>query len=179
VRVIAQPKPPTGIRRQLFRLPIRMFQLRLGWLLGPRFLLVNHVGRVSGTRRQVVLEVVERDLATASYVVPSGYAGRADWYRNVCAHPEVTIQTGRRAMSATARTLTADEGGELLIAYARRNPRLTAKLMRLLGFEIDGSDADYRELAAEIPFVRFTVTAGENGRRPHGRRTASPSADQR
>ncbi len=159
MRVIAEPKPPTGVRRKLYRLPIRMFRLRLGWLLGTRFILVNHLGRRSGIRRQVVLEVVEHDAATGSYVVPSGYAGRAAWYQNVCAHPTVTVQVGRRVMRATAQTLSADEGAALLIAYAKRSPRLTVKLMRFLGYEIDGTDADYHELATVIPFIRFTPAA--------------------
>ena len=53
--------PPTGVSRWLFRMPIGLYRLRLGWLLGDRFLLLHHTGRKSGLPRQAVVEVVTRE----------------------------------------------------------------------------------------------------------------------
>ncbi|MEZ4679799.1 MAG: nitroreductase family deazaflavin-dependent oxidoreductase [Caldilineaceae bacterium] len=89
------PSPPTGISRFLFRLPIQLYRLHLGWLLGRRFVLINHIGRKSGQVRQVVVEVVRHDQTTDSYIVCSGFGRQAQWYQNLLATPAVTIQVRR------------------------------------------------------------------------------------
>jgi deazaflavin-dependent nitroreductase family protein len=155
VRSAGRPDPPTGLRRLLFRLPIHAYRVGLGGLFGRRFLLLHHIGRVSGTPRRVVLEVVEHDRADDSYVVASGFGARADWYRNVLAHPEVRIQVGWRTMPARAQPLTPEDGGEFMARYAPRHPRIAGRLVRFMGFEVDGSVSDYREIGRAIPFVRL------------------------
>lgn len=156
MEILGRPRPPTGVRRLLFRLPIHLYRMRLGRLLGGRFLLLTHIGRVSGQRRRVVLEVVQHDPEDGSYVCPSGFGARADWYRNVLKEPQVTIQVGGRATPATATPLSADDGGEIMGRYAPRHPRAARQLCRFMGFAVDGTDADYRAVGREVPFVRFT-----------------------
>jgi hypothetical protein len=51
-------RPPKGLLRLMLRLPIWLYRLRLGWLLGNRFLLLTHVGRKTGLPHQTVVEVV-------------------------------------------------------------------------------------------------------------------------
>lgn len=51
--------------RWFVRAPIWLFRARLGFLLGSRLLMLEHLGRKSGGRRHVVLEVVTR--APGSY----------------------------------------------------------------------------------------------------------------
>lgn len=43
--------------RWLVRLPLWLYRARLGLLVGHRMLMMEHIGRRSGLRRQVVLEV--------------------------------------------------------------------------------------------------------------------------
>ncbi|HEX5493979.1 MAG TPA: nitroreductase family deazaflavin-dependent oxidoreductase [Mycobacteriales bacterium] len=155
MRTVRRPDPPTGVRRMLFRLPIQAYRMGLGGLFGRRFLLLHHVGRVSGAPRRVVLEVVEHDPAEGWYVVASGFGTGADWYRNVLAHPEVSIQVGRRTMPARAERLTPDDGGEFMARYAPRHRRIAVRLVRFMGFQVDGSVDDYREVGRAIPFVRL------------------------
>jgi hypothetical protein len=64
--------------RLAFRLPIYLYRLNLGWLLGHRFLLLVHRGRRSGLRRETVLEVVRYNPATKESVVLSAWGERAD-----------------------------------------------------------------------------------------------------
>lgn len=45
---LRERKPPTGLSRILFRAPIWLYRRGLGWLLGKRFLLINHIGWKSG-----------------------------------------------------------------------------------------------------------------------------------
>lgn len=151
----ATPHRVTGVERLGFRLPILLYRAHLGWLLGGRFVLINHIGRVTGEAHQAVVEVVEHDAGTGSYVVASGFGPRSDWYLNLRAHPQVTIQVGRRAFGVEAVPLASDEGAEAMTRYASRNPRAARMVCRLMGFEVDGSSDDFRAVGRELPFIRF------------------------
>ena len=77
MEIVKNVRPPSGVSRALFRAPIYLYRLGLGWLFGKRILLLNHIGRVSGTQRQVILEVVEHDPTNGSFVVASGWGATA------------------------------------------------------------------------------------------------------
>ena len=77
LRKIADPEPPTGLRRILFRTPIWLYRMRLGSLLGRRSLLLTHTGGKTGRRRRVVLEIVDHDPEHWIYHLASGYGQRA------------------------------------------------------------------------------------------------------
>ncbi|MET9018547.1 nitroreductase family deazaflavin-dependent oxidoreductase [Actinopolymorpha sp. NPDC004070] len=156
MKVLDAPQPPSGLRRLFFRSPIHLYRAHLGWLLGGRFMLLTHTGRVSGRPRRVVIEAIDHDPRDGSYVGPSGYGRRSDWYRNILANPDVTVQVGRGAQAMTATPLPPSEGGELMARYAVRYPRLAPRLARFMGFEVDGSQDDYRAVGERISFVRFT-----------------------
>jgi hypothetical protein len=66
---------PAGALRLAFRLPIYLYRLNLGWMLGHRFLLFVHLGRKSGLLRETVLEVILYDPATRESVVLSAWGG--------------------------------------------------------------------------------------------------------
>lgn len=157
MKEIQKPDPPTGFLRLLWRLPIRLFQAHLGFLVSKRIMLLTHIGRTSGQPRQAALEVVEHR-NDGSIVAASGFGGAADWYKNVRKTPEVTVQVGSRYHRARAVTLSTEEGGDLMVRYAMKRPRSAKQLSRLMGFEVDGSADDYREVGRAIPFVRFTPT---------------------
>lgn len=156
MEIVKKVQPPTGLARLLFRLPIHLYRMGLGWVFGRRLVLVNHVGRVTGRRRQVVLEVVAHDPNDGSYVVASGWGPAAAWYRNVLRMQDVTIQVGRRTIPVTGVPLPADDGAEIFARYASRHRTAAKQLLpRLMGFAVDGSEADFRAAGQHIPFVRF------------------------
>jgi deazaflavin-dependent oxidoreductase (nitroreductase family) len=138
-------------------MPVRLYQARLGRLLGQRFLLLEHVGRKSGQLRRVVVEVVARDDPhRPSWTVASGFGPDAAWYRNLRVTPRVTIQVGARRHDVVARFLPPEEGGELMARYAARHPRVARRLSAFMGFEVsDGSAEEFRRVGTSIPFVRF------------------------
>lgn len=160
MEVVKKVQPPTGLIRLLFRLPIHFYRMGLGWLFGGRIMLVNHVGRITGKRRQVILEVVAHNANDGSYVAASGWGPAAAWYRNILHTPDVTIQVGRRTIPARGVPLSTDEGAEIMARYASRH-RVAAKLLlpRMLGYAVDGSEADFRALGQRIPFIRFVPRA--------------------
>ena len=136
------------------------YRLGCGWLLGKRFLLLNHTGRKSGLSRQTVLEVVDYDPDTNTYFIASGYGKQSDWYRNILNTPAVTIQVGNRRMNVMAHPLTPEESGEAMVSYARKYPTAARYLCRKMGYHVDGSDDDYRTVGHEaIPFVELRQMA--------------------
>jgi deazaflavin-dependent oxidoreductase (nitroreductase family) len=149
------PAPPTGLRRHLFRLPIHLYRLGLGGLMGQRFVLIHHVGRRSGLPREVVVEVVAREPDTGAVVVASGFGPRSDWYQNLLATPDVEIELGRTRMSVHAEVLETDDAGQQMVDYARRHPRAARSLSGLMGYEADGTEEGYRRVGASLPMVRL------------------------
>lgn len=53
------------LARAALRLPARLYDWHVGWMLGHRFLRLSHVGRRSRRRYGTMLEVIGRDRATS------------------------------------------------------------------------------------------------------------------
>ena len=118
--------------RALMRAPIWLYRARLGFLFGSRTLMLEHVGRKSGAKRYVVLEVVGHP-APDTYVVASGFGERAQWFRNLMANPRARVAVaGHGPRTATARRLPAREADAVLADYMSRHPRAWAKFKNVL-----------------------------------------------
>jgi deazaflavin-dependent oxidoreductase (nitroreductase family) len=89
---VKKGQPPAGLQRLVFRMPIYVYRVGLGWLFGRRLMLLNHVGRVSGKQRQTILEVATHDPTDGSYIVASAWGPNAAWYRNILHTPDVSIR---------------------------------------------------------------------------------------
>ena len=140
--------------RRLVRAPIHLYRARLGFLFGSRMLMLEHTGRKSGARRYVVLEVMDQPDAD-SYVVPSGFGTRSQWYRNIEADPRVRVWIGgRRPAAAQASILTPDEVATTLQRYVARHSRAWNRLKpaveNTLGTAID-------ERGTGLPMVRLRI----------------------
>jgi deazaflavin-dependent oxidoreductase (nitroreductase family) len=147
---------PRGCARLLLRAPVWLYRLRLGWVLGRRFLLIEHTGRRSGKPRFAVVEVVRYDRQADAYVVASGWGRGADWYRNVCATPEVRLTVGARRFDARAVPLPAAEAAREVCGYARAHPAAFAALARLL---FGTSKIPCERVAERTPLVVFVKRA--------------------
>ena len=65
--------------------------------------MLEHVGRKSGQKRYVVVEIVDHPSADR-YVVVSGFGDRSEWYRNLEVNPQVRIYlASHKPVSAIAR----------------------------------------------------------------------------
>lgn len=71
-------RPPKGLLRMMLRLLIWLNRLRLGRLLGNRFLLLAHIGRKTGLPHQTVVEVVSHNSTKDRYVIVSGWGEKSD-----------------------------------------------------------------------------------------------------
>jgi len=151
---MTKSSPPRGLTRLALRLPIWLYRLRLGWLLGDRLLLLTHIGRKSGLPRQAVIQIVRHDRATDRYIIASGFGAHVDWFRNIQQNPNVVVQSGARQLEAVAEQLPLDVAADELRGYAQRHPRTFRTITkRLLGQELDGSAESCRRLAADVPVV--------------------------
>ena len=149
------PTHPHGLLRWGYNLPILLYRAHLGWLLGHRFLLLTHRGRKTGNIHHTVLEVVRYDSATRESAVLSAYGTRADWYRNILAHPPVAVSTGRSEYQPQFRLLDPDERLAALRIYQRRYRRAFRSVMRFLGYAYDGTEEGLRALANTVVMVAF------------------------
>jgi deazaflavin-dependent oxidoreductase (nitroreductase family) len=156
---IKEVKQPRGMARTLYRLPIKLFRLHLGWLLMGHFLLLTHTGRKSGLPRQTILEVLSYDQASDVHYVLVGWGEQSDWVKNIEKTPQVTISVGRRPFSALASRLSPEEAEVKVIAYGRQHPHLIRSLPRLLGYRIEGTEEDLRALARLGIVVAFEPTS--------------------
>ncbi|MEV0075631.1 nitroreductase family deazaflavin-dependent oxidoreductase [Nocardia neocaledoniensis] len=139
--------------RWLVRAPIGLYRAGLGFLFGRRLLMLEHLGRRSGERRYVVLEVVERP-APDQFVIVSGFGTGAQWYRNIVADPQVRVSWWfRRLVPALATPMTEDESAQALTRYAQAHPRawdkLRATIERATGTPVD-----------TLPMVRLRLRTG-------------------
>ncbi len=113
-------RPPSKALRAGLRLPIWLYRLRLGWLLGDRFLMLTHKGRRTGRARETVIEVVRHDRPEDTYYVVSGWGEKSDWYQNIRKSPSVTIQVGGRKLQAEALFIPLEKAAGILESYAPR-----------------------------------------------------------
>lgn len=168
----AAPDRPTGMLRFLLGLPAHLYHLRLGFLLGHRFLLLVHTGRRTGRHRETVLEVVRYDPVTDESVVLAGWGRRAGWLHNVKAGLGREVRTGAQRYVPAWRILPVEEAETLFADYERRNrvagPIVRAVLGRLLGWRYDGTPAARRRAVEQLAFVGFRPT-------PPPRSIAAPS----
>jgi deazaflavin-dependent oxidoreductase (nitroreductase family) len=146
---------PIGIVLRLYRLPILLYRVNLGWLLGHRSLLLTHRGRKTGLLRQTVLEVIVYDPATRESVVISGYGDRADWYRNITVEPALEAQTGRERYVPAQRFLTPQENVAAIVEYERRHPLPGRIFARIFDYPLGGSEAARRDFARSMRLVAF------------------------
>ncbi|MCA9562454.1 MAG: nitroreductase family deazaflavin-dependent oxidoreductase [Myxococcales bacterium] len=153
-RRIAERPRPNGLLRLFLRLPIWFYRLKLGGLLGHRFLLLKHVGAKTGKPRKTVLEVVAYDAKARTWCLAAGFGTKSHWYNNLRKTPGADIEFGWQKIHVTARFPDNHEGGEIMADYARRHPKAASKLMAFCGFEVDGSEQDCRDVAQlGLPFV--------------------------
>ncbi len=143
----------------LFRAPAYLYRWRLGWLLGHRCLLLTHIGRRTGLRRQTVLEVVEYRKKGPEVVVANGFGPDSDWVRNIEAKPGEEVTVGWQHFVASHRFLGEEEAMRVIRGYEHRN-RFIAPIVRrgfswLLGWPYHGVEEDRRRLVSQVPLLAF------------------------
>lgn len=141
--------------KRLMRAPIWIYRARLGFVFGSRMLMLEHIGRKSGQRRYVVLEVFGHPTPD-TYVVPSGFGTRSQWFRNIQANPHVRVHVGSRAPAeAVARRLDPAEADASLRAYIERRPRAWERFKPVVENTLE---APIDDEGTNLPLVELRLT---------------------
>lgn len=136
------------------RWSLPLYRLRLGWLLGRRFMLITHVGRKSGKTRRTCVMVLRFDARSGEAFVAAG-SPRADWYQNIHASPAVEVAVGVRRYRPAQRFLTAEEIAEVL-AWSRDHQRFRARVQsRFFHWPWPPADEDLQRLSRSLGGVAF------------------------
>lgn len=154
---------PGRLLRLLFRTPILLYRMRMGWLLGGRFLLLTHTGRKTRKARRTVIEVVARDRSVPEVAVIAAWGEHAQWVRNLKAAPAISIQIGRIEWPEPEhRFLEPTQAAELMETYRREHPYAARALARLLGWPSDTNDPGYEQFARTLCAVAFRPAQAGN-----------------
>ncbi|OAN33579.1 nitroreductase family deazaflavin-dependent oxidoreductase [Mycolicibacterium iranicum] len=84
---------------------------------GKPLVLLHHIGAKSGTERIAPLVYLPDDGRVYIFASKGGADTHPDWYHNLVANPDVTVEIGTETYAATARVL---EGAERDEVYARQ-----------------------------------------------------------
>lgn len=156
---VVAPTKPTGLLKWAFTLPRFLYRWHLGWLLGHLCLMITHIGRKTGRRRQTVLEVIHYNPKTKECIVIAGWGAQSDWYRNIQIQPAVLVQVGRLRYRPQQRLLSSEETLAILQEYPRYHPFrarfLLPVLARLVGVAYDGTPDSLRDLSHYFRGVAF------------------------
>ena len=93
-----------------------------GQFEGAPMILVHHLGRKSGTERvnPMVYQAVGDDFAV--FGSKAGADTHPDWYRNLVAHPDTTVEVGTETIAVHARDLAGDERARIWETQKEQNP---------------------------------------------------------
>jgi deazaflavin-dependent oxidoreductase (nitroreductase family) len=138
--------------KTLVRMPMLMWRLGLGALVGRVFMVLTTTGRKSGEPRRAVVEVLEHE--GRKYVL-SGHGPHSDWYRNIEADPRVTVQAAWGVEHMLARRVVSD--AEIVAAYHAldRSP-IMGWWTKTLGFK--PTPEDFLAEKERLYFLTFDLT---------------------
>ena len=118
----------------------------------PEFVLgLTTTGRKSGQPRQTPLQYEEVE---GNYLVASARGAQADWYRNLLADPNVTVQVKGGQFAAAAEPITDPaQIADFFQLRLQRHPRMMRLMLRAEGLPSNFTRAQLEQFAAEKVLV--------------------------
>ncbi len=93
-----------------------------GQFEGAPLLLLHHVGRKTGTERVSPMMYRAVGDGLAVFASKAGADDNPDWYHNLLAHPDTTVEIGTDKVSVRARELPSDERAPIWEAHKSDYP---------------------------------------------------------
>jgi deazaflavin-dependent oxidoreductase (nitroreductase family) len=93
-----------------------------GMFEGASVLLLHHTGAKSGTERVNPLMYKPVGDSFAIFASKAGGPSNPDWYYNLAAHPDTTIEVGTNTVKVRARVTDEDERGQIWEKQKETNP---------------------------------------------------------
>ena len=138
----------------IFKLPVFLYRLHLGWLLGKRFMQISHIGRRSGKVHRTILAVLRFDSKTKEIYAVSAWKG-SDWYFNIHANPALQVETGFVRYVPVQRTLSPEEITTTFMEYRQKHPFFSRMICRIPGWKWDSTYDEFLDLAKTLRGVAF------------------------
>ncbi len=149
---------PTGLLRELARLPLQFYRLGLGLLVSwLPFIVLTTRGRKTGLPHHTVLEYRRHG---SKFYVFSGWGKRPDWYKNLLDDQVVTVCQGNWIDGA--RAVVVDDSAEALRAlymFRRGSPFLAGAMARMSTATVINLNT-LSEVADQFTIVRLEINNG-------------------
>ncbi|KDF00102.1 cell entry protein [Mycolicibacterium aromaticivorans JS19b1 = JCM 16368] len=94
-----------------------------GMFEGKPLVLVHHLGAKSGTERITPLVPYLADGRIFIFASKAGADTNPDWFHNLVAHPQTTVEFGTETFGVTARILDGDERDEIYAKQVAAQPQ--------------------------------------------------------
>lgn len=128
---VPMPYPSTPFAKFIVKMPILLWRMGLGFLMGQVFMVLTTTGRKSGQPRHTVVEFHQHNGRKYVY---SGWGEKSQWYKNIMADPHVTIQTADGTEKAVARLVRDDDELKTIYEfYTNNNNPYLRKVFQSLG----------------------------------------------
>jgi deazaflavin-dependent oxidoreductase (nitroreductase family) len=127
------PYPSSPWMKYMFKLPLLLWRMGMGPLLGQLFMILTTRGRKSGLARHTPVEYFEFD----GRIHAMAAWPKSDWYRNLQADSLVTVQTAAGTQAMRARRVTSDEEWAGMVAYIESNPG-RRRIWESMGMDVSG-----------------------------------------
>jgi deazaflavin-dependent oxidoreductase (nitroreductase family) len=145
---------PPAFMLPFMKMPLILYRLGLGRLLGKRFMLLTHKGRRSGKVFRTVLAVLQFDEKTREIMAVSPWSA-SNWYRNIQATRAVEVETNGIRYAPVQRSLSPEEIAALFIEFRREHPIFSRWVARIPGWKIDSTYDEFLTLARSLRGVGF------------------------
>lgn len=143
------------LRRWLYRLPLELRARGIrGYerILGIEWVVLTTKSKLTGRPQRVIVDVVGQSEAGDTLFISSANGRDSRWVQNLLAHPDVSVEVEGHVFDATARDVTGDEGGRVMLRFIREHPRYARVVASLGAFE-DVSGHPDEEAEAQLRSV--------------------------
>lgn len=156
---------PPRLMRLFLRLPRYLYTGPIAEIFAWRSILkLTTIGRKSGQPRTTCVSFLPLNQdGETHYVIFSGWGVSSDWYRNLRANPNVSVQVGRKRFAATAEPVQNPARRRELMLKMREHsnvagpPKLMRPLLRLTRtFDYDNEIRMAVEHAEELPVIELS-----------------------
>ncbi|MFN8678817.1 MAG: nitroreductase family deazaflavin-dependent oxidoreductase [Thermomicrobiales bacterium] len=156
---------PNAFRKWFFKSPVSVYRGPIGDVMKKRcVMLLTTIGRKSGLPRTSGVSFMP---VGDTYIVFSGWGIQSDWYKNLLANPDVTIQVGNKHIKATAKPVEDPARRRDLMRQMRDRsgqcgpPEPVRSVLKATGlFDYEGELDMAVEQAGQLPVVEITPISG-------------------
>lgn len=168
---------PNAIRKWFFKSPVSMYRGPIGEVMSKRcVMLLTTIGRKTGQPRTTGVSFMP---VGDRYIIFAGWGIQSDWYKNLLANPEVTIQIGSKRIKATARPVEDRARRQDLMQQMRQRsgqcgpPEPVRGVLKRAGvFDYEGELDMAVAQEGQLPVVEITPISGATS--PADRAPLSP-----